>query len=67
MIFMPQMQHNAPNSMHVFQHFSGGDTRGLPFGEGNQNRAPPLQNLGYAPEACQYHQDLCEQIKRNIT
>ena len=47
-IFMQQMQYNAPIRMHVFQNFYGGDTPGPPFGAVSQNRAPLLQNPGCA-------------------
>ena len=43
MIFMLQMQYNAPNRMHVFQNFSGTGTRGPPFGAVTQNRVPSPQ------------------------
>ena len=49
MIFMQQMQYNAPNRKYVFRKFSGGETHGPPFGAGTQNRAPPLQNRGCEP------------------
>ena len=48
MIFMQQMQYDAPNRMHVFQNFSWRDTSGPPFGAVIQNRAPSLQNPGWS-------------------
>ena len=48
MILTQHIQYNAPNWMYVFQKCSEDNTPGLHFGAGTQNRAPFLQNLGYA-------------------
>ena len=41
MIFMQQMQYNAPNRMHVFNIFRG-ETPEPPFGAVTQNWAPSI-------------------------
>ena len=44
MIFMQQMQYNAPNRRNVFEFFSEGDTPGSNFGALTQKLVPLLQN-----------------------
>ena len=45
MIYMQQMQFNAPNVMHVFQNLSGGNTPGPPFHAVTLNRPLPSKIL----------------------
>ena len=47
MIFVQQMQYNAPNRMYVFQKCSGGggDNPKPPFGAGRKIELPPCQIL----------------------
>ena len=40
MIFMQQMQYNAPNRMYVLQNFSGSYIPGPPFAAVTLNRSP---------------------------
>ena len=49
MIFMLQMQYNAPHFMYVFHNFFGGDTPDPLLVLGPRIGPPSLQNSGCAP------------------
>ena len=49
MIFLQQLQYNAPNIIYVFKNLSGSDASKPSFGIETQNLAPPLPNPGCTP------------------